>query len=137
MYRALEKHYPTSHEVLEDIGMTLRRVEKNDEALAYLEKAVDLAPEDPIDNRSLADAYVALGDDDGAEVHLRKSISVQTDEALRKAWTCDFGEFLEMRRRDRLSGCEIERANCPSERWTACAPRLPDPDLACTSASSR
>jgi tetratricopeptide (TPR) repeat protein len=125
LYRVLEKKYPGSYRVLENVGVTLTQLARDTEALPYLEKAVELAPGDPLDNWNLAGAYERMTEPDIAEVFYRKAIDVQGEPETQRKWRCIFAEFLETVRHDRLTACEMQIAFCPDEKRTACGPPAP------------
>ena len=132
LYRVLEKKYPGSNKVLENIGVTLTQLGRDPEALLYLEKAVELAPRDPLDNWNLAGAYERMGEPDLAEVYYRKAVDVQRNPETRRDWSCALAEFLEKVRHDRTTACEMQLIVCPADRQTACGPSPPPaPGPAC------
>jgi tetratricopeptide (TPR) repeat protein len=131
MYRLLEPRYRDSPVILGAIGQALRRLQRPDEALPYLFRAIAIEPENPMLHYEIAEAQDLAGADDGAEVQLRKAIDIQPDETRRQEWLCRLGVFLETKRGDRLAACALERTYCTSAVASACAPPEPPTGPSC------
>lgn len=121
LLKVLERHYPASHEVLGNMGAVLFLLKKDEEALPYLQKAVELAPNDPIDTWNLGRAYDYLERFDLAEGWYQTSLKLDSDEERRSENTCLFAEFIETKLKDRARACPLQKENCPTKRQTACA----------------
>lgn len=119
-YRVLEKYYPRSHKVIANIGAILTMLEKDDDAIVYAKKAVELAPNDPINNWNLARLYHYTNKFDLAEKYYVKSLSLESNVNKKKELSCVFAEFLEKKLEDLDRACELQKENCDKEHQTAC-----------------
>jgi Flp pilus assembly protein TadD, contains TPR repeats len=118
--KILEKHYPTDHRPIANVGVYLIELERYDEALPYLEKAVSLEPNDPIDNWDLGYLYELTDKLPLAEKYYRKGISVEADKEQLEVKYCSFAKFLEVKRNLLAEACELQKQHCPRSEWTAC-----------------
>jgi tetratricopeptide (TPR) repeat protein len=119
-YKVLEKYNPGSHRVAANIGAVYTVLEKDNEALAYLKKAVDLAPDDPVNNWNLGRFYDFTDKDGLAEKYYLKSIALEEDADKRLWINCIFADFIEKKLGDMNRACALQKANCPEQRQTAC-----------------
>jgi tetratricopeptide (TPR) repeat protein len=119
-FKVLEKYYADSHMVVANIGAVLTLLEKDDEAIVYVKKAVDMAPDDPINNWNLARLYDYTGKEKLAERYYLKSLELEQNPEKKSAWSCAVGEFMETKLGDLKRACTLQRENCPKDRQTAC-----------------
>jgi tetratricopeptide (TPR) repeat protein len=117
----LDKHYPNSHEVIGDFGAVYLKLKEDDKAIPYLQRAVELAPDDPIDSWNLARFYDFAGNASSAERWYLKSLSLEKSPEQLKTNSCVYGRFIEEKLKDSKRACELEKANCELEAQTACA----------------
>jgi tetratricopeptide (TPR) repeat protein len=118
--RVLDKHFPNSPDVIGNIGAFLNMLKRDNEALPYLKRAVELAPKDPINTWDLARAYDYTGDTALADQWYKKALALMTDRDQLKNSRCLYGEFVGKKLNDLSRACKLERENCESERQTAC-----------------
>jgi len=119
--KVIEKHFPDSPDVIGNIGAFLSIQGKTKEAIPYLEKAAQSAPQDPINAWDLGRAYdrdeqIAL-----AETWYNKGISLMTDPAQIKQSRCIYAEFVEKKLKDAPRACKLQIESCEPDRRTACA----------------
>jgi len=120
LLRVLEKRYPDSHKVVGNIGALLSALELDDEALIYLQRALELAPGDPIDTWNLARLYDYTGKTDLADVWYQKALAADPDEERRKSSYCIYAEFVEKRLKDAKRACKLQEEYCPPDERRAC-----------------
>jgi len=117
----LDKHYPNSHEVIGDFGAVYLKLKEDDKAISYLQRAVELAPDDPIDSWNLARLYDFAGKVPLADRWYLKSLSLENSPEQLRTNSCLYGKFVEEKLKDSKRACELEKANCEPENQTACA----------------
>ena len=110
--RVLEKFYPDDHRVAGNVGTFLISLKRDDEALAYLRRAVTLAPNDAIDNWNLGRFHDKHGDPVSAEPFYRKAVSLEKDPERHQDMACNFGRFLTGRPATRAEGCALADKEC-------------------------
>jgi tetratricopeptide (TPR) repeat protein len=119
--RVLEKRYPSSHDVLGNIGAVLTVLKEDKDALAYLRKAVEMAPTDSIDNWNLAREYEFTGNVELAEEWYQKALKLDKDPDTLREKSCYYGGFVEKGLHNLKRACQLQKANCvEKEHWTAC-----------------
>lgn len=115
----LETRYPGDHRVAGDLAAVYGMMERDVEALGWANKAVKLAPNDPIDTWNLARIYDFTGKVELADAAYQRALSLQPPQQLAQS-QCAFAEFLEKRRKDAKRACDLQRqAHCPT---SACQP---------------
>jgi Flp pilus assembly protein TadD len=119
--KVLDKHYPNNSDILGNIGAFLDLLMRDNEAIPYLQKAVALAPQDPINTWDLGRAYDYSGQIEEADTWYRKSLPLMTDPEQKKQSLCLYGEFVEKKLKDRTRACKLQKQNCEAEEQTACA----------------
>lgn len=118
--KVLDRHYPNSPDVLGNIGAFLDLLKRSDESIPYLKRAVELAPEDPINAWDLGRAYDYANRDELADQWYKKGLSLMHDPAQMKETRCIYAHFLEDKLHDRIHACSLEKQNCGKEERTAC-----------------
>jgi Tfp pilus assembly protein PilF len=118
--RILEKHFPDSHDVVGNIGAVLLRLKEDDEAAKYLNRAVQLAPSDPIDTWNLARLYDFTGKNELADEWYQKALQLDWDPQRKREDTCTYAEFVEKKLRDTARACKLQKENCDLNEQTAC-----------------
>jgi tetratricopeptide (TPR) repeat protein len=120
--KVLDKHYPNNPDIVGNIGAILSYLKKDSEAISYLQKAVQLAPNDPINAWDLGRIYDYAGQIDLANKWYQKGLSLETDPDQLKESSCIYAEFVEKKLHDPARACTLEKKDCSSEKQTACAP---------------
>jgi Flp pilus assembly protein TadD len=87
-----------------------------------LQKAVQLAPNDPINAWDLGRTYDYAGQIDLADKWYQKGISLETNAEQRSNNECLYAIFVEKKLLDKVRACTLEKKDCSSEEQTACAP---------------
>jgi len=95
--RVLEKKYPDNPDVVANVGAFLFMDGKYADALPYVKRGAELAPNDPINIWNLGRIYDRLGNNELAEKNYRKGMKLETDAAALRDKKCTFAEFLEKR----------------------------------------
>lgn len=117
----LNKHYPNNHDVLGNLGAAYAMLNEDDKAIEYLQKAVRLAPDDPIDTWNLGRLYDFDNKIQLADMWYRKSLSLERDSSRRRSNACMYAEFIDQKLHNPKRACQMEKANCEPEKQTACA----------------
>jgi tetratricopeptide (TPR) repeat protein len=120
LLKVLEKYYPNSSTVIGNIGGVYSMLEEDEQAIKYLRRAVELAPTDPIDTWNLGRLYDYTGRIELADEWYQKSLSLQSDSSTRRESLCTYATFVERKLQDSKRACELQQANCPVEKQTAC-----------------
>jgi tetratricopeptide (TPR) repeat protein len=120
LLEVLNRHYPDSHEVLGNIGAAYSMLQEDKQAIPYLQRAVELAPEDPIDAWNLGRTYDYAEENDLADRWYQKALALESDPDRRRQNNCIYAGFVENKLHDPKRSCELERVNCPADRQTAC-----------------
>jgi tetratricopeptide (TPR) repeat protein len=110
--RVLEKRYPNDHRVVGNVGTFLIALKRDDEALAYLRRAVTLAPNDAIDNWNMGRFHEKHGDPASAEPFYRKAAALEKDPERHQDMACNLGRFLTGRPATRAEGCALADKEC-------------------------
>jgi tetratricopeptide (TPR) repeat protein len=118
--KVLDKHYPNSPDILGNIGAFLDLLKRDQEAIPYLRKAVDLAPKDPINAWDLGRAYDNGDENKLADEWYRKGLSLMTEPAQIKDSRCIYAKFIESKLQEPASACSMQKQNCSKEEQTAC-----------------
>jgi tetratricopeptide (TPR) repeat protein len=95
-------------------------LKRDSEAIPYLQKAAQLAPDDPINAWDLARALDYSGKTELADRWYQKSLSLDTDKERRKHSLCLYAAFVETKLKDRPRACSMEKKDCTPEEQTAC-----------------
>jgi tetratricopeptide (TPR) repeat protein len=119
--RVLDKHYPNNPDIIANIGGFLLYLKRTDESIPYLQKAVELAPQDSLNAWDLGRAYDYDGQIALADKWYQKSLSLPRDKDQENETPCLYAEFVEMKLDDRPRACTLEKQNCPADQQTACA----------------
>lgn len=117
----LNKHYPNSHDVLGNIGAMHLVLREDEQGIAYLRMAVDLAPKDPIDAWNLGRAYDYAEKLELADQWYQKALTLDSDSARRQQNNCIYASFVEKKLHDPKRACELQRANCSTDVQSACS----------------
>lgn len=117
LLHVLDKHYPNSHDVIGDMGAALMIWKKDNEALPYLIKAQQLAPNDPIDVWNLGRTYGFMNQNDLAEEWYQKALKLTMGPEDKKERLCYYSEFVENNLHHSQEACELSTANCTEKRY--------------------
>lgn len=123
--KVLDKHYPDSPDVLGNIGAFLSMLKKPAEAIPYLQRAVQLAPQDPINVWDLGKAYDLANQVGLADEWYQKGLSLQTETEQLSESSCLYAHFVDQKLHDRQRACTLEKKDCADGDQTACAAPLP------------
>ena len=96
-------------------------LKRDSEAIPYLQKAAELAPNDPINAWDLARAYDYAGQIEFAATWYKKGLSLDTNAERRKQSSCLYAIFVETKLHDRARACVMEKKDCDEDKQTACA----------------
>ena len=110
--RVLEKRYPDDHRIVGNVGTFLIALKRDDEGLAYLKRAVALAPDDAIDNWNLGRFHERHGDAASAEPLYRKAVLLEKNPERHQDMACNLGRFLTARPATKAEGCAIADKEC-------------------------
>jgi tetratricopeptide (TPR) repeat protein len=120
--KVLNVHYPNNPDILGNIGAFLSYLKRDDEAVPYLLKAVEMAPKDPINAWDLGREYDYTGQSALADKWYQKGLALMTDPDQKKQSLCLYAQFIEKKLNDRSRACTMEQKDCPSDARAACAP---------------
>ncbi len=120
LLRVLDKHYPNSHDVIGNFGAVYSVLKEDDKAIVYLRRAVELAPDDPIDTWNLARLYDFTGKTDLAEQWYQKSLGLKSSPEQQKTNWCFYATFVERKLQDPKRACELQKVNCDPDKQPAC-----------------
>ncbi len=127
LLNVLEKKYPNSHRIEGNIGAAYEMLGEDQKGLPHIQRAVALAPADPIDNWNLARAYDYLNQIQLARIQYPKALSLEkpSDKYYRSNF-CIYAHFVEIKLKHRRRACKEERKYCPAKDQMACLPLTPD-----------
>lgn len=125
LMKVLEVHYPNNPDIVGNIGAFLSMLKRDPEAIEYLKRATELAPNDPINAWDLGREYDYGGQDGLADQWYQKAIALDTNPEQRKQEWCVYAGFIARKLKDSRRACDLEKQNCDADKQTACAP--PDP----------
>jgi tetratricopeptide (TPR) repeat protein len=106
--------------VIGNVGAVHSVLREDAEALKYLKRAVELAPEDPIDTWNLGRLYDFMNKTDLADQWYQKALRLEKNADQLKTNSCIYGGFLEKKTKQIKRACEIEKKYCDTEEQTAC-----------------
>jgi tetratricopeptide (TPR) repeat protein len=120
LLKVLDQYFPNNHEVLGNLGAAHSMLKEDEKAIEYLRKAVELAPNDPIDTWNLGRLYDFTDKIQLADQWYQKALSLDTDAKRRRTNTCLYAKFVEKKLGDPKRACELQKANCEPKDQTAC-----------------
>ena len=123
--KVVESEYPEDHRVIANIGAFLSLAERDDEALPYLRKAVDLQPSDPLNTWNLARHYDFIGDTENAQQFYERAIGLAQTNDQKSHYLCTYSVFVDETLKESTKACALQIANCPPEQRTACVEAEP------------
>lgn len=118
--QVLDKHYPSNPSVVGNIGAFLDLLKRDDEAIPYLKRAVELAPSDAINAWDLARAYDYSNQTALADEWYKKALSLPMEPGQKKDTDCLYAQFVADKLRDLARACTLERSSCDKEQQKAC-----------------
>jgi len=121
LLEVLNRHYPDSHEVLGNIGAAHTMLREDEQAIPYLRRAVELAPDDPIDTWNLARTYDYTDKLELADQWYKKALTLESDAERKRESACIYATFVQDKLHDSKRACELQRANCPTDHQSACS----------------
>ena len=120
LLNVLDRHFPKNHEVVGNIGAAYSMLKEDDKAITYLSKAVELAPNDPIDTWNLGRLYDFTSKIQLADEWYQKSLQIDTDPERRRSNTCLYAKFVAEKLHDPKRACELQKVNCEAKEQSAC-----------------
>jgi len=118
--KVLEKHYPDDPDVIANVGAFLMILRRDAEALPYLKRAVEMAPNDPINVWDLGRAYDYAGETKLADEWYQKALPLMKDPEELHHSTCIYAEFVATKLNQTARACEMQKKNCAEDQQTAC-----------------
>jgi tetratricopeptide (TPR) repeat protein len=112
--KVIEKHYPNSHQIHGNLGGAYAQMEKDVDAFRHLNKAVELAPNDPINRWNLARLYDFTNKVTLAETHYSKAIADETDSERRNEMNCAYSKFVGKKLKDTARAKRLQPKDCAS-----------------------
>jgi len=122
--RILEQAYPQDDRVLGAVGAFLMFLERESEAIVYLEKAAEINPRDSVNQWNLARFYDRKNDVLRARRHYAAALFSEDDPERFGQFYCRYAGFLE-RFGSRARACQLERRYCGAGEAPACVPLEP------------
>ena len=119
-FKVLEEHFPKSHKVIANVGAVLMMLKRDDEAIVYVKRAVEMDPKDPINTWNLGRLYDFTGKTELADKYYSKYMTLNDSEAQRKVNACTYAWFIEEKLKDRKRACRMQREFCPKVKQTGC-----------------
>jgi Flp pilus assembly protein TadD len=95
-------------------------LKRDQEAISYLKRAVELAPNDPINTWDLGRAYDYSGEPALADHWYNNGIALMTDPGQIRQSRCTYAEFVEKKLKDATRACKLQNENCEPDQRTAC-----------------
>jgi tetratricopeptide (TPR) repeat protein len=123
--KVLERSFPNDHLVVGNLAAMYILLKEDENAIAYLLRAVELAPDDPIDTWNLARFYDVTEKIDLAERWYPMALSLDHDLDRKKENACLYARFVGSKLKDPKRACEIQKNNgceqtsCPQAGNTA------------------
>jgi tetratricopeptide (TPR) repeat protein len=117
----LNAHYPDSHDVIGNIGAFYSKLKQPDKSLPYLQKAVELAPNDALDNWNLGHALDVANQTSEADKFYSKALTLDPDSKQMPGSKCLYAQFVQNKLQDKERACQLQKTDCETERQTACA----------------
>ena len=118
--KVLDRHYPNNPDVIGNTGAFLNLLKKDDEAIPYLQRAVELAPQDRINAWDLGRAYDYLNQVALADKWYQNALSLPADQDQPSDIECLYAQFVETKLHDQARACTLEKKGCKAEEQTAC-----------------
>ncbi len=109
LWRILARRWPDDHRILGSLAGGLAMLKRDAEALEAAQRAVQLAPDDPIDAWNLARIYDHGGKDALADAAYARALALDRDPASRRSKLCLVARFLETKRRSPLRAAALGR----------------------------
>jgi tetratricopeptide (TPR) repeat protein len=116
----LDRHFPNSHDVLGNIGAFHNMLKEHTQALPFLKRALDLAPNDPIDAWNLGWTFNSLDQIEEADKWMSKALALDPEGTQTPGSGCLYAEFVETKLHQKERACALEKVGCEESRQTAC-----------------
>ncbi|MFT3916562.1 MAG: tetratricopeptide repeat protein [Anaeromyxobacteraceae bacterium] len=110
LYRVLDRHFPDDHTIISNMGAALTMLQRDAEALDCFQRAVVLAPDDPVDNWNLARLKDYMGKTDEADAAYAHALELEPNASVRNRNSCVYADFIEKKKGDRKRACEVRKA---------------------------
>lgn len=105
----LEKQFPEEHRVVANVGTFLSMLERDDEAIEYARRAVEMEPEDAINNWNLARLYMYRNHVDEADHYYLRAMELDPENAELR---CTYADFIDGKLGDVERACNIRKLYC-------------------------
>jgi hypothetical protein len=76
-----------------------------------MKKAVELKPDDALDNWNLGRLYDEMDKVELADKQFKKALALENDKERKREYVCLYAEFL--KKRNRPGAAKYEKQNCP------------------------
>ncbi len=126
--RVLEARYPEDHRVAANIGAFLGVLERDEAALRYSRRAVELAPQDPINNWNLGRLYDYTGEVQLADEFYGNALRLSKGAGSGAVDACLYADFVEEKLQDTGRACRMRRDDCPDDLTFKCPSAAGRPD---------
>ncbi|MDP6979873.1 MAG: tetratricopeptide repeat protein [Myxococcota bacterium] len=116
--QVIERHHPLDHRVASNLGAFYAMTGDDEQALAQLERAVTINPDDPYNHWNLARVYDKRERLEDADRHYQEALAVMNRDDIRAR--CDYAQFIATRLEDKTRACEYARTQCPELHDRGC-----------------
>ncbi len=120
--RVLETSYPEDHRVVANVGAFLGLLERDDAALRYSRRAVELAPGDPLNNWNLGRLYDYTGELPLADRYYGEALRLTEATENASVYACLYADFVQEKLGDAERACRLRRGSCPEDLSVKCGP---------------
>jgi tetratricopeptide (TPR) repeat protein len=126
LMKVLDRHYPNTPDIVANIGGFLLMMKKPADAIPYLQKSVQLSPQDSLNAWDLGRAYDYTDQIELADKWYQEAFLLPQDKDMVGDAPCLYAAFVETKLKDRPRACTLEKQSCPVDKQTACsAPNPP------------
>jgi tetratricopeptide (TPR) repeat protein len=110
--KVLDQNYPNEHRVIANLGAFYAMLKDDDNALIFAKKAVDLNPNDPINNWNLGRLYDYTNKIALADKYYLKAIELAGTKATTYQYYCVYSDFVETKLKNTQRACELRKKYC-------------------------
>lgn len=117
--KVLDGKYPNHQEIIANLGAFYASLKQDDLALPYMKRAVELAPNDALNNWNLGREYQYIGDNKHADEFYRLAFSLRNNpnnDPLPNGATCIYQQFLQENMHDHLAACKVQATGCQTPK---------------------
>jgi tetratricopeptide (TPR) repeat protein len=119
--KVLDERYPNNQKVLSDIGAFYAMQEDDANALPYMKRSVELAPNDALNNWNLGREYDYSGDNKNADFYYQKSLrldAAHSGDPLPKDSVCIYRQFVYEKLQDKKRACAMQANGCDDQKFS-------------------